>query len=365
MKYRSWHFVPFFVVLASSLGLQSSAQASQAGAYLYTRTTPSVIYADEQDSATLEIFTTNQNVAEVSLRSLKGGDWLPLYDDGTHGDRIDGDGVYTLEGVTTSTLPPDMWLFQDMAGTADFDIQVTYTNDRPPDTGFAHIRVVDPSIHFPAERAAPAPNMVASEYALFVADPEGQIFNGEPYPAVDQYINLSTATRMFYSVYPDEFDFLVVMPIHPNYRPTYEYSEGPVPFETTVRAAAQNIGLDDYYIDETVDYGSQERLLSVVYHSAGYGSLLTHEIGHTWGVFIGDEQGLQDQKYMTAHWNTNSDIGGIMGMYVTPYSDDPATEIDRSSQGLPVNFFLQVNPDGSFRLVDAHGYKQFVRSIST
>jgi hypothetical protein len=48
-----------------------------------------------------------------------------------------------------------------------------------------------------------------------------------------------------------------------------------------------------------------------------------------------------------------------MGMYVTPYSDDPATEGDRMSIGLPVNFNLHANSDGSFRLIDAHGFKKF------
>jgi hypothetical protein len=353
----AWHFCTFLMVLTLLAGPQFITQASQAGAYLYTRATPSVIYADGQDSTTLEVFTTNQNVAEVSLKSYYQENWQILYDNGTHGDRTAGDGVFTLDGVTTEMLPPDMWLFDGRAGSADFDVQIIYSNGQPADFGYAHLRVVDPGVEFPAEQTAPG--MVASEYALFVSDPQGQIFNGEPYPAVDQYIDLSTATRMFYDVYPDEFDFLVVMPMHPNYRPTYEYSEGPVPFATTVRAAAQNIGVDDYYIDTTIDYGSAERLLSVIYHSADYGSVLTHEIGHTWSAFIGDDE-LQDQQYMTAHWDANSDLGGIMGMYVTPYTADPATEMERSSMGLPVNFNLQVNPDGSFRLVDAHGYKQFI-----
>ena len=358
MKRRIWQITPIIVAIILLLGVQTTTQASQAGAYLYTRATPSVIYADGQDSATIEVFTTNQDIADVSLRTANGGEWLPLYDDGSRGDRSADDGVYTLDGVTTATLPPDMWLFQGMAGTAGFDLQITYTNGQTADTGYAQIRVVDPSIRYPAEQVTP--DLYASEYALFVTDPQGEIFHGEPYPSVDQEIDLGAASRKFYSIYPDDFDFLVVMPMHPTYRPTYGYSEGPVPYATTVRAAADNIGVDDYYIDDTVDYGSPERLLTVIYHSADYGSMITHEIGHTWSAFIGDAYGLQDQQYMTAHWDANSDIGGIMGMYVTPYADDPTTELDRSSQGLPTNFNLQANPDGSFRVVDAHGYKVYV-----
>lgn len=358
MKHRAWLTTIILLLLTLLAGHPTPTRASQAGAYLFARATPSVIFADGQDSAKLEIHTTNQNIAEVIISSYKTGETLPLFDDGTHGDRLAGDGIYTLDGITTNTLPPDMWLFQGKAGSSDYDFQITYLDGSSPDSGFGFINVVTPGTDFPADQVAA--NMVASEHALFVADREGMIFNGEPYPVVDDYINLGAATRMFYDVYPDEFDFLVVMPIHPNYRPSYEYIEGPVPFATTVRPAAENIGVDDYYIDTSIDYGSPERLLSVIYHSAGYGSLLTHEIGHTWGVFIGEGEGLQDQEYMTAHWNAYSDLGGLMGMYVTPYADDPATEMDRSSQGLPVNFNLQANPDGSFRLVDAHGYKKFI-----
>ena len=34
--------------------------------------------------------------------------------------------------------------------------------------------------------------------------------------------------------------------------------------------------------------------------------------------------------------------------------------MDRMGVGLPVNFNIRSNPDGSFRLVDAHGYKSFI-----
>ena len=315
MKNLVWLFLIFVLALALVSAPQSITQASQVGAYLYTRTTPSVIYADDQDRTTIEVFTTNQNVSGVSLKSYHYEDWQMLFDDGSHGDRNAGDGVFTLSEVTTEMLPPySMEFFQGKAGSAYIDIQVTYSNGQPPDEGYTHINVVAPGIVYPFQPVAS--NRVASEYALFVTDPDGKIFHGEPYPAVDREIDLSAATRMFYDLYPDDFDFLVVMPIHRNFRPSYEYSEGPVPFATTVRAAADNIGVDDYYIDDTIDYGCEERLLTVIYHTAGYGKMLTHEIGHTWSAFIGDQQGLQDK--MTAHWNANSDLGGIMGISSHP-----------------------------------------------
>lgn len=356
MTHRLWLVAAFIFAFTLVCAPQSVSQADQSGTYLYTRVSPAAIYADGVDSATIEVFTTNQNVAEVSLSSYRTGETLMLFDDGSHGDRLAGDGVYTIDGITTSFLPPDMWLFQGKAGTADFDIMVNDSGGQSTGYGWGIIRVVDAGVEYPAQQVAP--NMFASEYALFIADPEGQISHGEPYPLVDQELDFPTATQMFYSVYPDDFDFLVVMPIHPNYRPSYGYVEGPVPFATTVRPAASHIGMD-FHADETASYGSAGRLLTVVYHSAGYGSMLTHEIGHTWGVFIGDAQGFIDQKYHTAHWDAHTDVGGTMASFVTPFQDDLDTEMDRVSQGLPVNFHIQSNPDGSFRLADAHGSKQF------
>jgi len=348
--------IALFIVVVLLFGPQSIIQADQSGAYLFTRVSPAAIYADGEDSATIEVFTTNQNVSEVNLSSYKTGETLLLFDDGSHGDRIAGDGVYTIDGITTNTLPPDMWLFQGKAGTADFDIVVNDNSGQSAGFGWGHIRVVDPTVEFPAQQVAP--NMFASEYALFIADPEGQITHGEPYPLVDQELDFPKATQMFYSVYPDDFDFLVVMPIHPNYRPSYGYVEGPTPFATTVRPPASHIGMD-FHTDDTARYGSAGRLLTVVYHSAGYGSILNHEIGHTWGVFIGDVQGFIERQYHTAHWDAHTDVGGTMASFVTPFMDDPETEMSRMSQGLPVNFQIQSNPDGSFRLADAHGSKQF------
>ena len=152
MKNTKWQIGAFLFVISLMFGPQTVTNAAQAGAYLFTRATPSVIYADGQDSALIEVHTTNQGVANVSLKSYKNDEALPLYDDGTHGDRAAGDGIYTIDGVTSNTFPADMWLFQGKAGSIYFDVEITYTDGRTPDLGFGHINVVDPGVRFPTEQ---------------------------------------------------------------------------------------------------------------------------------------------------------------------------------------------------------------------
>jgi hypothetical protein len=81
-----------------------------------------------------------------------------------------------------------------------------------------------------------------------------------------------------------------------------------------VKTPAQGIGLNDF--NETEQFGSDGRLLSVVYHSAGYGAILTHEIGHIWSAYAGDNFGLLGAEPCLCHWIANTDIAGIESNYV-------------------------------------------------
>jgi len=336
----------FFVGLMIILPAQPVA-ANRQGAFLYERFTPPVIFNDGQDSTTLEIFTTGENIANVNLRPDGGNSWFPMYNDGTHGDKQANDAIYTLDQITTSFAPVkfELWIYNVMGWTS-LEAQITYTNDQEPDIIYLSPMVVDSRVSFPSAQIGEG--LYATEYALFISDQQGDIFHSEPYPAVDQEIDFSVATRKFYSIYPDEFDFLVVIPTHRNYRSSYGYLEGPVPFEITVRTPAKGIGEQDF--NDAVLYGSQGRLLSVVYHSAGYGSVLTHEIGHTWSAYVGFDSGLlhPDRPF---HWTENTDIGGIMSEYIVPPNNQNVSEYSTGT------YYLQANVDGTFQMYDAQSDK--------
>jgi hypothetical protein len=112
-----------------------------------------------------------------------------------------------------------------------------------------------------------------------------------------------------YSVFPDAFDFVAIMPAAQIFDPSRGYAEN-VPYEVNVRNADQNIGLGT--VDRGAEFHSPARLKSMIYHSFGYGAILDHEVGHRWVLGFGRSLGLSDG----VHWDANTDIGGQMASFV-------------------------------------------------
>ncbi len=301
-----------FLTCASFLSPSATAAAQWEIWDIYYRFSPSAIYDDGQDSTTLEVYTNGGNIASVTIKPEFGETPdLQLFDDGTHGDAATGDGVYTLEGITSATFPDDVIFayFYDENERVDLaniwlSIEVAYTDGRESDfISGSSIQVISDRLQFPIEQVGN--DLFATEYAFFIVDPVGELYTGS-FPILPDY-NPPAIAKKFYSVYPDEFDFL-----------NFAVVRGSLNMKAhalRLQAAAQNIGSDN--IEDWAYYnqfGSQGRLLTMVY-SGEAGNLLNHELGHTWGAFIGVEQGISDG----VHWTGNSDIAGVMGdPYIAP-----------------------------------------------
>lgn len=320
MKIRK--FLSVCLCLLNLLVSLIPGEIAVAQANIYYRFSPTAIYDDGQDSTTLEIYTGGGSIANVTLKpEFVDQPVLNLVDDGTNGDRSAGDGVYTLGGITTDMFPEDVisvmqW---DASGqnaaisTIWLNAEIAYTSGQSEFISFIELKILSSQIVFPAEKVGNG--LYATEYAFFIVDPVGETYTGS-FPNITEY-NGPAIAKKFYSIYPDEFDFINFMVVRGDL--------GMKAHSGGLFTPADNIGLGR--VDYTAEYGSQGRLLTMTYSSF---SFLNHEIGHTWAAFLGVEQGISTG----VHWTGNTDISGIM-------SEGYETTDDL--------FFFRPNGDGSYR----------------
>lgn len=322
MKIQRWFII--FAVLVIGFCFFQPENAVEAQADIYYRFSPTAIYDDGQDSTTLEIYTDGSDVSSVTIKPDMGDQpVLKLFDDGTNGDRAAGDGVYTLGGITTDMFPENVTstlIWAANGQNADIsavwlNAEITYASGQTEFINYIELKIISSQLASPAEQVGNG--LYATEYAFFIVDPVGETYTGS-FPNIADY-NGQIIAKKFYSVYPDEFDFL-----------NFDVVRGDLSMKAhagVLQAAAQNIGVDNR--NYTAEYGSQGRLLTMVY-SGTHGGLLNHEIGHTWGAFVGMEAGISNG----VHWNGNTDIYGIM------------SEGYETSDGL---YFFTSNGDGTFK----------------
>ncbi len=268
------------------------------GPGLYGRVDPPVIWNNGTTPFTFEVVTTNANIASVTFIGVQEYAGLPMYDDGTHGDRVAGDGIFTLNNITCPPLP---LRFGGAFLESPANAKVVATDGS---SNFVQVSlgVVDIAQSIAAVKLAD--NIYATKYALFVVDP-----SFGPLSATTSEENsrgagpfLKRATSALYSVLPDDFDLVAAMPG----RDIYHSGDYGRPAGFFIGAAGQ----------ETVT-GSRGRLKGILYHMFGEGLLLTHEFGHNWNAFAGRALGLTGCSQCSGpHWDPYSDIGGAMAAYV-------------------------------------------------
>jgi len=313
-----------FVVLVGALGAAPDAHSARVGSFLYYRFDPPVIYSDGRTPTTLEVATTGWGIAEVLVELPELG-FRPMYDDGTHGDRVAGDGIYTLEGITVS-LP--IRSFGGTHAVSGFEVKIIKSDGTEEVNREPSLGLVDADQWFPAVQLGQGPfrgeAVYATAYALFIVDPFGSALGTPNWPLGSVRCGRRTfaAFHKLYSFFPDLFDFVIVMPSGGIFDPKRDYAEN-VPYFVAAKNEVRHIGIPLF--DKTAAFGSRGRLRGMIYHSFGVGSILDHEIGHAWSALFGRKLGLTDwdgrtrYDYRTTrhHWNPYTDIAGQMAAFVS------------------------------------------------
>jgi hypothetical protein len=285
--------------------------------------TPSIVWCgDESSSTTLEVHIVGRtDVARVWLTDLDTDaeeNRAELFDDGTHGDEVAGDQIFTLSDVV---IPCEVdrsfefgwkthWMF----------IRVELDDGRQLGNNYGLVvGLVDPQYRDSFEIAELAPGITATGYALFIEDSQHEVIDDYPVSSVYCGTQNYAAFEKLYSVLPDEFDIAMVQPGMGIFRPE-DLAEN-VPYNVLVSNQVEHIGMD--IVDNTARFGSAGRLKSVIYMSFAAISVFDHEIAHTWGAAIGQPLRLLQDYYSAStnqgHWNHLADMEGQLGGY---YFDD-------------------------------------------
>lgn len=293
------------------------------------RLTPSVIW--EGETLTIEVTIVGRDdVARVSVYNLESpettdpivapgaGDFVThysaeLYDDGTRGDRVAGDRIFTREGLTPADV---FWEGRNSAyGRFQGLVRVQYADGSFAQSNSPMFGGVVAGAYRDAFGVHDfGGGLSATSYAFFIEDADYEVIDAYPLASVFCGTSNFAAYRKLYSVLPDVFDFATVMPgmqvLHPE-----GFGEN-VPYFVGVSSAVEGIGTDPF--DKTATFGSAGRLQGAIYHSFGDVSIMDHEIVHAWGADLGESLGLVDDD--GTHWSEWTDIGGQLGAY--HFTDD-------------------------------------------
>jgi len=288
---------------------------------------PVTVYCCEDIDLTLEVGTTGENITRVRLSFPSD---MVLYDDGSHGDRQAGDGIYTRNDIPNKDNIRALRYGGTHCRYGLYEVTIEKTNGTQ-ESEWLYLGLVKQDQTFPAIQLGEG--LTATEYALFIEDPAGEILDTPNWPLGDIKCTdtFYKAYQKLYSVFPDSFDFSIIMPAHSIFDPGRNYAEN-VPFFRFARQTIQNIGISE--IDITDQLGSAGRLKGMIYHSWGDGQLLDHEIGHYWCAHFGNALGISGNDF---HWDCYTDIGGQMSNYL-------------SHPDLPNGGHLKDNGDGTWRI---------------
>ena len=228
------------------------------------------------DSFRLAIGVADPNIVSVILETQNRFLYqdtpissVELFDDGSHGDALAGDGVFSLDELspaqTTGTIGNLLIRFVPMT----FRYADTHEEFSDEDLGLT-LHYVSPSVPVPAF-ADLAADVRATRFVVNVVAPLQGEFPGH-------FMDSEVVSHRYYDFFPDERDFLMIAkPFNTN---------GFAASFRTVRNDVLGIGLET--IDDSADYGSAgvlQGILSLYFGNVWPGTL-NHELLHRWAAFL-------------------------------------------------------------------------------
>lgn len=288
----------------------------------WTRVTPSVYFCDDTDGMTIEVHIVGRSDVERVMVRDPHGDHLAydgpfeayftiLYDDGTNGDLVAGDKIFTRSNM--KPYCPENYMGSWGYATWDYYPRFELKNGAAYFSWYPiRIALVDPKYRGAFEVQEFGNGLSATSHAFFIHDANNEVLSSYPVASVTCGVSNFEAYKKLYSVLPDAFDIAMVTPGMQVLKRN-EHVES-IPYAVWVSNDIENIGMDIF--DKTEMFGSAGRLRTVIYNSFGGIDVVDHELAHAWGVSIGSRLNLltsgEHAGIYFGHWSPNTDIGGQM-----------------------------------------------------
>jgi hypothetical protein len=240
---------------------------------------PSAIFSDEF-TATQVKFTLRSKYAAINRLTITAEPYsnsppankVQLYDDGTHGDEVAGDGIFTA--LYTPNSVPVMNFFANKVGVLSFLIVARNASGvEVPTADFNYsysLVAIDRSNSLALTRHS-ATEYSTSHFVNFV------------WPGISSRYrwDRTSVTRRLLASFPDVFDLV-----------TIRLAGSSAPGEAAqnfvgVKNSVHGIGLP-IYTDSMATYGSAGKLNGVIYMNGQNGIALLHEIGHMTCSYLND-----------------------------------------------------------------------------
>jgi hypothetical protein len=246
------------------------------------------------DTFRLRLGVIDPGVSSVTLmtdRLTQDGvavDSISLFDDGTNGDAVSGDQVFTADGLGLRSAPDPLGRIFLQTVDLEFGYPDGLTESFTEEVWLT-VHYIAAGFSLPILEEL-APDVQASTHTVVISQP---LMGSFPSHAVDV---IATANR-YYDFFSDDRDFLAI--VHP-YNTT-------VPFAASwknIRNDVEGIGEvgepgDGPVFDRSAEFGSSGALqgLMNLYYGNATSVALTHEYLHRWAAFI------QDPLAAGAHWS--------------------------------------------------------------
>jgi hypothetical protein len=287
-------FEPRRLLAAGALAMCATAGGAHAAASVdWTRVTPDVVRFDRTAPITISASISGGAPTMVQFAAADGTTLL-MKDDGIGGDATANDHVWSVQisaNLAVGNLQPAD-VFRKFVGFVDVFEGATRTS-----RVFVLTQVWTPEIGDVAIVNA-GPQAQYSNHVVNLVDPTTF--------ASGANADFRALARRFYSVFPDQFDFLDVV---------FEASLVANRYHFGVRNPVSGIGSNLF--DQSGDYGSTGRLLGLtIYPSSdffdGGQEAHSHEIGHQWINFLSQPS----LATGVPHWPLSSLANGLMGFSI-------------------------------------------------
>ncbi len=297
----------FLVTLASLLTASFLCSAYQQDQLLPAGSdmTPFVLHATESqivavdfkpfairvgtDSTRLTVEIEDDGVEEIWIANLHGIfsrsgaviDTLVLRDDGTQGDAVPNDNIFTIDSLYLTATENDLYEPAYFINASSSVFTLVYEDGRiieDPHRGY-YIGVMSENLSFPSiYQKEGHDDLLHTEYVVGLTSTSGA------------YNHVHDVSGKYYSILPDDRDFLLVSMLM-----------GPLRGGGSFRIVRNDVkGIGRSVFDNSPSYGSNGRLQGIVrlLPSPNFG-LLNHEILHRWGVYLDKSLDLEGGG---SHW---------------------------------------------------------------